>query len=102
MSIGEGFGCHGDDLTLPHLLQFHVGISTPRYGARDHFVVVVIAKKWRDKNNDLQVSPKSKVPLTALSKKELKLHEKALNIQRRSKFAIINCTKDGIFLTRLK
>jgi len=44
VGIGEGFGRHGDDLPLCQLLQFHVGISTPRYGARDHFVVVVIAK----------------------------------------------------------
>ena len=44
--IGEGFGRHGDDLPLRQPLQFHVGISTPRYGARDHFVVVVIAKKY--------------------------------------------------------
>ena len=43
--IGEGFGRHGDDLPLCQLLQFHVGISTPPYGAREHFVVVVIAKK---------------------------------------------------------
>ena len=44
VGIGEGFGRHGDDLPLCQLLQFHVGISTPRYGARDHFVVVVIEK----------------------------------------------------------
>ena len=45
MSIGEGFRRHGDGLPLPQLLQFHVGISTHRYGTRDHFVVVIIAKK---------------------------------------------------------
>ena len=53
VSIGEGFGRHGDDLPLCQLLQFHVGISTPRYGARDHFVVVVIAKKCME----VDVSP---------------------------------------------
>ena len=52
--IVEGAGLHGDDLPLPQLLRFHVGISTPRYRAQNHFVIVVIAKKM-DQNQQLMV-----------------------------------------------